>query len=173
VGKAGAGCGAFGLVSLLLGVGLVAFLGSRVLTDLGGDESSSKATTGFRTAALRVAPASPWDDGDRITVSAPGFEPGSEVRITTCLGQEFATLGSLVNCSASGAVVVTADDAGAISGEYPVARVVVIDGDRYDCAASPGACSIVAAPPSSADRTASAPLVLAPGPPVDATIPPS
>lgn len=173
VGKAGAGCGAFGLVSLLLGVGLVAYLGSRVLTDLGGDSSSSRATTGFTTTELTVSPDAPWSDRQTITLSASGFEPGAQIRVTTCLGQEFATLRSLGNCAVVGSVVVNADGDGHLEGTYPVARVAVIDGHRYDCGASPGACSIVAAPPSSADRSASTPLILEPGPPVDATIPPN
>jgi hypothetical protein len=173
VGKAGAGCGAFGLVSLLLGVALVAILGSKVMTDLGGKGSSSKADAGFATTDLQVSPDGPWADGQRVVVSASGFEPGAQVRVATCLGQEFATLRSLANCTATGTVLANADGDGHLEATYPVSRVVDIDGDRYDCGGSAGACSIVAAPPSSADRSASAPLVLVPGPTVDATIPPS
>ena len=68
----------------------------------------------------------------------------------------------------------TVDAKGKLQVDYPIHRVITIDGTAYDCAARAGACSVFGHRPDNVlDTGLAAPLVFAAGlPPVDAAPPP-
>ena len=189
-GAAGAGCGIFSLVGILLGVGLTVFLASQVTGDLGGSGHRSSTTiaglpdisdatvpgTPFGGATLEVATPTHLDDGTPLRVTGLGY-PSGPVEVTTCLTRPVDPADGRGACDAATTVrttaTATADGTAGIRLDYPARRVITVDGVRYDCAATTAGCSLLAHPTGAFDEGPTVHLAFADGlPKTDAESPP-
>jgi len=174
-GAAGAGCAGFSLVGILMGVGLVVWLGSTITTGIGGDDGPSAIErpppsaavdltipgATFAGATIRVTAPAPLGADEIVSVTGAGFPPGP-VEVTTCLTGGFRTSDGLVGCDTQTTVAATADAEGAFALDYPVTRIVGDElGTDYDCAAFAAACSVVGHPKDAFDDGPSAGLTFA------------
>lgn len=149
--KASAGCGAFGLVGMLITVGIVAWL-FVTSTDLlpsgsGQDRSERSATTTSsddvaEMVTVLVDPAGNLGEVPDVTVTAEGWNPGSDVTISTCLTGAGLVLGGESPCDAESTVTLPADGTGSISRSYRVDRIVAAGGLPYDCAGGGVVCAV-------------------------------
>lgn len=172
-GATGAGCGAFSLVSVLVGVVLVVWLASQGMG--GGDddpvegqqeaidalgELPDASIPGVVPAGqvLDVAPDGPVADGTVLTVSGSGWR--GEVQLLTCLAGENRVGGGLGACDESTAVVVDAAPDGLLLAQYPARRTITVLGADEDCGAAPGTCELVASTPGAPETGTAAPLEL-------------
>lgn len=170
-GASAVGCGAFGLVGLLVSVGLTVYLGSRVTSSVDGgggrietltSEASALANTtvpGLDAGGARLAITAPSDlpDGATVTVGGRDLVPG-ELQLTTCLTHGPRSADGAVGCDPTTTVAATVDRTGGLSQPYAVHRVVTVAGQRYDCAAFVAACVVVAHRPGAVDAGVSAAL---------------
>lgn len=190
-GAAGAGCGVFTIVGVLLGVGLVVWLGSSIVPSGGGDGGSGGGAevglspddvadlgidqvvpTEVTGTGVSLTDDGSLDDGESVFVDGSGFAPGT-VELTVCLTDESRVAGGLAGCDPATATTVEVGDDGVLDAGYQVQRVITVSDVAYDCAAVSGGCSLVAAPPGAPDQGPAAPLLFAAGlPPVDAQPPP-
>lgn len=173
-GASAVGCGVFGLGGVIITVGLIAWLSSMALPGSGGDDVT---TTGATTtvpevpadAAIALDPAGPFDDGARVQVDGTGFG-SAPIVVTQCLTHPPEGADDPCDPVTSVGTVV---DAGRWRLEVVVSRTITVGGTAYDCAASSGACQLLAHPNGSATGPA-APLEFAAGlGPVDAIAPPT
>lgn len=187
-GAAGAGCGIFTLVGLLVGVGLTVWLGSQVLGG-GGSSSGAGGAGGARSALddlqhasvpgtvpagqrITVTTDGTLVDGDSVRVGGTGLAPGP-LQLTTCLAHEQRLPEGLAGCDPDTTVEASAGDDGTLVADYQAHRVITVGDVGYDCAAFDGACVVVAHPAGHPDQGPEAGLTFAPGrPPVDAERPP-
>ncbi len=153
----GAGCGVFGLLGLLIGVGLTVYLGSRAL-----DSSSGLIGGGGRSkvaaAAVTLSP-NPVPEGTNASVVSVDFVSGADITLTTCLVH---TGTGPWRCDPATAAHATVDVLGELRAEYPVHRVVTIAAKPVDCSAPEARCVVRAAQRVPILRIGSAPLVVAP-----------
>lgn len=194
-GAAGAGCGAFGLLSLLIGVGLTVFLGMRVFDSVGSPkdqadsvsdqvaaaggsaDASGKVSltvpgTGSGPGTLVLAPARGFADGDRVALSGSGLAPGA-VEVTQCLTNESRAAGVLGACDESTTVSVDVASDGKLMASVATKRVISVLDSPYDCAAFARACVLVVHEHGSLDGSTQVGLTFAAGlAPVDAASPP-
>lgn len=163
-GAAGAGCGAFSLVGILLGVGLVVWLGSQVGSTSTGSGDGTTATVpslpdgyGPVDPALSVeaTPKGDLRDVGTVLVVGTGFEPGP-VEITTCLAQGSRGAGGLAGCDPASTIVAEADPDGRVAADHRVTRIIDVLATPYDCAAHAEACVVVVHPPGAPDQGAAA-----------------
>lgn len=188
-GSSAVGCGAFGIVGLLVGVGLTVWLGSMALsgsTDGGDGPKPPEATPEISTldsaiddlqspvpglepsgATLEV-PAEVAANGD-LPLRGTDLSPGP-IRVSTCLAATDAPA-----CDPATAVELVVGGDGRLAADIPIHRVITIDGTAYDCAARPGACMLFGQRPDNPlDTGLPAALTFAAGlPPVDAIAPPA
>lgn len=177
-GASAVGCGVFGLGSLVIGIGLVVWLGSMTMsaTDGGGDRGgrSSSGDTGITTdvsaltssledltsggapvegmepvgAALTVPGDLPAEGS--TTATGTDLAPGP-IELTWCLagpGTPFEVGGCDDATTATG----TVGEDGRLSLDLPVHRVITVDGTAYDCGARAGACALFGHRTSVVDR---------------------
>lgn len=163
--KATAGCGIFGLVGLLISIGIVAWLfvtsTDSITSSPGKDHpEQSAATTTFPADApppveVTVMPARDLGTAPDVIITADGWEPGTEVTISTCLRGAGMVLGGESPCDPASAVTLPADDAGSIAGTYRVDRIVTSGGLPYDCADGSVTCVVQATGTGDNGQTAS------------------
>lgn len=149
--KASAGCGAFGLVGVLITIGIVAWLfvtstdSFTSRAEKGRPERAATTTSpddAPNLVALTVAPATNLGEAPDVNVTANGWEPGSDVTLSTCLSGAGLVLGGESPCDPESTVTLAADEAGSIDGTYRVDRVVTTGGLPYDCADGGVACAV-------------------------------
>ncbi|MCU1372096.1 MAG: Neocarzinostatin family [Ilumatobacteraceae bacterium] len=191
-GASAVGCGAVGLVGLLIGVGLTLWLGSMALTgSTGGDPRPATTLAGPTTstappstlddrsdaglppeATVVVLAGNDFDDGGRITVRGSGF-PVGPIAVTMCLAD--TPLAADARCDATTRVPIATGPDGGWTLVYPAPRVITVARVAYDCAAVPGGCAVLAQLDSRTDDVGvSARVTFATGlPPVDAMAPPT
>ena len=154
---AGAGCGVFGLLGLLIGVGLTVYLGSRALDSssglIGGGGGSKVAA-----AAVTLGPGRP-PEGTSTAVASVDFVSGADITLTTCLAH---TDTGPWQCDPTTATHATVDVLGELRADYPVHRVVRIAGKPVDCSVPAAGCVVRAAQAVPIVRIGSAPLVVTP-----------
>ncbi|MEO6987573.1 MAG: hypothetical protein ABI239_02905 [Aquihabitans sp.] len=148
--KASAGCGAFGLVGVLITIGIIGWL---FVTSTDSISSSSKpvqprstATTALAdalaTIAVTASPDRELGADPEVNVTADGWQPGSDVTISTCLAGAGLVLGGDNPCDPDSNVTMSADDSGKVDGPYRVDRVVRAGGLPYDCADDGITCAV-------------------------------
>lgn len=199
-GASSVGCGVFGFLGLVIGIGLTVYLGAQAMSGVGGvggsaskdrDPSSSagRATGGLEDevrgltgdtvigmepsgATVTVTAPADLGDGGSLTVTGAGLSPGPVELLTCLVGEPVAGVSS--RCDQATAVAATVDGAGGFRVTYPAVRVLTIDGTRYDCAARPSACAVMAHRSDNPLETGtSGPITFgADLPPVDAVAPP-
>jgi hypothetical protein len=178
-GASAAGCGIFGVGSLLIGVGLTVWLGSMALSgSTGGDRSTTTAATTApvtvpalpAAAAITLDPAEALGDGGPTVVTGVGFAAGPVV-VALCLTHAPGTLEA--RCDSAVDAPIDAEPDGEWLLPFVTPRLITVDGTAYDCASAPGVCSVVAHLPGGTDGV-SVPISFAGGlPPVDALAPPT
>jgi hypothetical protein len=136
-----AGCGAFGLLSVLIAVGLAVWLSSRVL-----DSTGTTVTAGHRTASIAATPATDLSEGQTIPISGRDFTPNGSVDIFQCARPHTTPL-----CDRSGqhTIDVDADELGRFNSALTVHRLLRTTGGTFDCAAPQSRCEVRAAEPDS------------------------
>lgn len=175
-GASAIGCGVVGVGSLLIGVGLVVWLGSMALSgSTGGSDTGSGpdpsvpvtlAETGEPIGAeLAIAPDAELGETVQVSATGSGLEPGA-IELVVCLA---APLEGGLAC-ADDAVRVRVSEPGAFDRALEIRRVVLIGDTAYDCATRAGACVLrtrrAEGPP---DRGLAVPFAFAAGlGPVDA-----
>ena len=197
-GASAFGCAAFGLGSLIVGVGLVVWLGAMTMSSTDGGSSRKRGggdtdiTTDVSTltssledltsggapvegmepvgAALAV-PADLPADGT-TTATGTDLAPGP-IELTWCLAVPDSRF-EAARCDDATTATATVGDDGRLSLEVPIHRVITVDGTAYDCGARAGACALFGHRPDALlDTGIAAPLAFASGlPPVDAAAPP-
>jgi hypothetical protein len=117
---------------------------------------------------LTVTPsAEGLHDGDIVTVSAPGFEPGESVGIVQCAqeagGETREQRGGIDGCDISPFTQVTADEGGVATGTYTVQRILTtpITG-TVDCAAVAERCLVAMGALNDYDRSGGYGITFAP-----------
>lgn len=149
-GASAVGCGIFGVGSVLIGVALTVWLGSMALSgSTGGNDGDRPAPTTTSTtlpplpaeAVLAVDPADGSTDGGQVTITGSGFEPGHLI-VTTCLTHAPGPLGERCDEATNAGVDAAADGTWTVA--YTTRRMITVGSTAYDCAASPGACSVIA-----------------------------
>jgi hypothetical protein len=166
-----------GVGSLLIGVGLVVWLGSMALpgstggSDTGSGPDPSVPVTLAETgepigAELAIAPDAELAEAGQVSVTGRGFAPGA-IELVVCLT---APLEGGLACADDDAVRVRLSEPGAFDRALEIRRVVLIGDTAYDCATRAGACVLrtrrAEGPP---DRGLAVPLAFAAGlAPVDA-----
>lgn len=117
---------------------------------------------------LTVTPsAEGLHDGDIVTVSAPGFEPGESVGIVQCAqeagGETREQRGGIDACDISPFTQVTADEGGVATGTYTVQRILTtaITG-TVDCAATAERCLVAMGALNDYDRSGGYGITFAP-----------
>ena len=194
-GASSIGCAAFGLGSLIIGIGLVVWLGSNVTTSTTGGGRADNGDTAVTDVSSLSSDledlvseygASPGLEplGATITVTADlpaegtaavaghDLSPGP-IDLTSCLTKAGSTDG-VAGCDAATTVSATVDGDGTLALDYPLHRVLTVEGVAYDCAARAGACSLFGhRADNPLDTGLVASLAFAAGlPPVDAAAPP-
>lgn len=187
------GCGVFGLGSLVIGIGLTVWLGSTVLSSTTGGggkkttgttpsaqvstldstlEDAGAAVPGLEPSGATLEVAKDLADHGSTAVRGHDLSPGA-IDLTSCLAQANSPDG-VVGCDPSTSQTATVDAHGKLTVDYPLHRVITVDGTAYDCAARPGACAVYGhRPDNPLDTGLVAPLAFAAGlPPVDAVPPP-
>jgi hypothetical protein len=200
VGGVGAGCGAFGLLGLLVSVALVVWLGSQAVDRTTGSGGSSRAETEAvdpRTADLEeladqidelgldgsapgvpmllLSPAGPYADGAEVTVSAEGLAAGP-IEVSLCLTFQTRAAGPDGACdTAAGTIEAEVASDGTLATTLTARRAITVLGNTYDCGAFAGACSVIVHGGGSLTGAPTTPLDLAAeGPaPADALDPPT
>ena len=172
VGAWGAGCGIAGLLSILLGVGLSVWLGSRVLDSTTGNGGPADRAREAAAGTIAVTPATGLTDGATVAIEGTGLPPGP-ARATVCLTNGPTDGGPLGTCDGSiQAPIEVAPDGRAI-GQLAVPRAIRVIVTDYDCAAFDGACSVVVHRDDTLAGAAYAPLSFTTGlPTVPAVEPP-
>lgn len=190
-GAAGAGCGALGLVGLLIGVGLTVWLGMRAMDSVGSGTRGTRTTTaagegdgpgglgtltvpgtGAPTGTVTLDPAIGLGDGMTVKVAAADLEAGAW-EVTECLTNQTRAAGVDGACDPSTTVRASVPASGDLAAGFTVQRVIRVLDAPYDCAAFAGACVLVVHPRDSLEGAPQAPLTFDPeGPPVTASIPP-
>jgi hypothetical protein len=179
-GGVGAGCGAFGLLGLLVGVGLVVWLGSEAFDRTAdaprsvqqAEELDLTVPSPEAAGSLRVEPTSGLVDGGIVAITGEGLDPGPAT-LTICLAFQTRAAGTEGACDRSTDVLVDVGADGTVAAELTVRRVLWVLGAPYDCAAFPGACTVIVHTDGSLTGAPDAPLGLAANlPPVEATVPP-
>lgn len=150
-GVAGAGCGVFGLASLLVGVGVTVWLGSQVMDRVDPSPSTKPAP------AMAISPRGDLPDGLEVQVTASGLTSGP-VTVMTCVTDRLPATTPEPPCDPSGAQQATASADGSVSTTVLVTRTVTVTGTPYDCGAFAGACSLVVQTPDAPDQGAQIPL---------------
>jgi hypothetical protein len=117
---------------------------------------------------LTAEPSTGLRDGQSITVSATGFVPGESVGLVQCAkeagGDTPETRGGIDGCLISPYVSLTADDSGAVSGQYEVHRVLTTPlTGTVDCAAEANRCIVAMGALSDYDRSGGHGIEFAPG----------
>lgn len=180
-GASAVGCGVFGFLSLIIGVGLVVWLSSMTLDgSSSSDDDASPSTTrpasvvDLATTGAKVAVAAPADlaDGGAITVTGTGLPAGpASVSIEVCLAHPPAGDGCDPASGSSAAIGAE----GGLTTQRTVDRVITVDDVAYDCAAAASVCVVrvrMAGDTSGPGVTAA--FSFAAGlPPVDAEAPPT
>ncbi len=167
--KTSAGCGAFGLVGVLIAVGIVAWLfltSSDLLPSRSGKDRSAQTTTAAPPDApdlvtVTVDPANGLGAAPEVNVSAEGWAPGSDITLSTCLSGAGLVLGGESPCDPESTVTVLADESGSISSTYRVDRIVTAGGLPYDCANGGVACAVRVTGASPDDREATGEAIVA------------
>lgn len=160
--KASAGCGAFGLVGLLISVGIVAWLFATSTDLFSSDTAPPRSTPPTTTSpaeattpiAVVVAPADGLGSEPEVTVTATGWAPDSSVTIGTCLRGAGLVVGPDDSCDPESTVTVTTDASGAIDTTYRVDRVIHAGGLPFDCADGGVACVVQASGTDEGGRAA-------------------
>lgn len=176
-GASAVGCGVVGVGSLLIGVGLVVWLGSMALSgSTGGSDAGSVpsppaqvtlAETGEPAGAeLAITPDAELGETGQVSVTGTGFAPGT-VELIVCLA---APLEGQLACADDGGSAAAVSELGTFDLAFEVRRAIVVEDTPYDCVVRPGACVLrtrrVEGPP---DRGLAVPLAFAAGlPPVEA-----
>lgn len=198
-GGVGAGCGAFGLLGLLVSVALVVWLGSQAVdrtTGSGSNGADGEAVDPRSvdleeladqiddlgldgsppgTPTLVLSPAGPYADGAPVTVSAEGLTPGP-IEVSLCLTFQTRAAGPDGACdTAAGTVPAEVADDGTLAASLTARRTITVLGTTYDCAAFAGACSVIVHGGGSLAGAPATPIDLeAQGPaPADALPPPT
>ncbi|MCB0970479.1 MAG: hypothetical protein KDA97_03020 [Acidimicrobiales bacterium] len=190
-GAAGAGCGVFSLLGVLLAVGLTVWLASQATSssDVQDEAADQAAELGMRpedAAALAADGRLPTeaagttvsvtddgglDDGESVFVDGAGFAPGP-VDLVMCLTGEARLADGLAGCDPDTSMPTEVGPDGVLDAGYQVRRVITVADVAYDCAASRGACELVASPPGELAGAPSAALAFTEGlPAVDAIAP--
>lgn len=171
--KAGAGCGAFGLVGLLISVGIVAWLFVTSTDMFTSDARNPRPTTAqvattavapTTAIALAVTPAHGLGADAEVRIAATGWAPDSEVTISTCLSGAGLVVGPDDSCGRESTVTQAADASGAIDVTYRVDRVIHAGGLPFDCADRGTTCVVRAIGTDADERTASGHTAVAFGP---------
>jgi hypothetical protein len=141
-----AGCGAFTLVGVLITVGLVVWLGSRVLPD--SDDSPLRSSTSVtapgdpRALEVTLDPAEGLDETTTLVATVEGLDPGAKLRIATCLRGGSLVIGADAPCDDASAREANADEDGAAIVPYHPARLITAGGLPFDCAAHAATCEV-------------------------------
>lgn len=155
----GAGCGVFGLLGLLIGVGLTVYLGSRALegsSGLIGGGGGSPAKLAFADVTLSPNPV---PEGTVATVRSNDFVSGADITLTTCLAP---TGDRPWRCDPSTAMHASVDVLGELGADYPVRRRITIAAKPVDCSTAAAQCVVRAAQAEPIVRIGSAPLIVTP-----------
>lgn len=161
-GGSSVGCGAFGLLSILLGVGITAFLGAKMMGDIGGTGSPPSTTV----PGLALSKPGTVSDGEVIVVTSHRLPADTPVAVTTCLNLDHDPLASgLVEprCDDTTRVVTRTDKAHHLRVLYKIRRNIRIDSRALDCSIQPGLCILHAVANGSTDAALAidAPLTVA------------
>jgi hypothetical protein len=162
----------FGLIGLLLGVGLTVWIGSQVFDDTTGGSASTTVTTPSLSskAAITVEVPPGLDDEGAVQVRGTGF-PTGPVQATLCLTHPVESTPDPCDTATDARANVAADGTWELNLVVP--RVISVGGEHYDCAAAPGACSVLAHLPDDPDGPTE-PISFSTGlGPVDAQAPPT
>lgn len=172
-GGVGAGCGAFSLVGLLIGVGLTVWLGSIVVGGIGGSgrdtNRNSNRSAPAGGANVEVQPPGSLADGTEAQIHGTGFIAGSTVRVSVCLPQDRR---AQRRCADAGAKVATADALGEFDATLTVRSRITVAAKTVDCGHL-GACLVVARSTSGPDRVGTASLRVGPSRSTDPAAPTS
>lgn len=148
-GGARAGCMGFSLVGVLVAVGLVVWLGSRVSDEVARDrdpagQGSVVVTTEASGAAVdvRADPSTELTGDASITVSASGLQPGEKVAVLACSSAVDALPTEIGACDAGSEVTTTASAAGNIEVRLAMPRVLTASGLPIDCASAASRCEV-------------------------------
>ena len=93
---------------------------------------------------VSVEPATGLLDGQMVTVTGSGFPSDVSVGVVMCTKEAGAEHGArgVDACNIGYFAQGTTDQQGAVSVEFEVRRVLVLDGQEVDCASEPGRCII-------------------------------
>lgn len=167
--KASAGCGAFGLVGVLITIGIIGWL---FVTSTDSISSSRKPVQPQSTAStsladvpppivVTVSPGRELGAEPDVNVIADGFQAGSDVTISTCLAGAGLVLGGDDPCDPDSTATMSADGSGKVEGIYRVDRVVKAGGLPYDCADGGVTCTVRATGAAPDDRPATGEAIVA------------
>lgn len=117
---------------------------------------------------VTAEPSTDLQDGDRIVVSSPGFEPGESVGLVQCAkeagGETPETRGGIDGCYIGDYVQLTADADGVATGTYAVRRLLTTPlTGTVDCAAEAKRCLVALGAISDYDRSGGFGIEFAPG----------
>lgn len=152
-GSAAIGCGGVSLLGLLVGVGLVVWLGAATLSDRGPSaevdapllgEASNGAAGDVRDDGVEVAvdPADGLVGDDRVRVTAGGFAAGATVTVVPCGPGNLALVDGPEPCDADHRVEVAADGDGRVEVTLVLPRVLSAGPLPYDCASALDPCRL-------------------------------
>lgn len=116
---------------------------------------------------ITAAPSTGLRDGDVVTVTGEGFEPGESVGIVQCAkeaaGDAPEDRAGVEACNIGAYSPVTADDEGRIAGTFTVRRVLTTPlTGTVDCAAEAERCIVAAGAIADYDRSGGTPLAFDP-----------
>lgn len=121
---------------------------------------------------VTIEPIEGLEDGDVVTVSSPGFEPGEQVGIVQCAreagGDTPETRGGVDGCNISAVEYADADADGVATGRFTVRRVLTTPlTGTVDCAAEANRCLVAMGAISNYDRSGGFGITIAGGEPID------
>ena len=163
-GWASAGCGAFSLLGLLIGVGLTVWLGSRVMDDVGG--SIGPSVRSGATPTLLASPATAITDRQTITVDGAHFDVGATVTVVQC-----ARVRTADRCDPSTTTSAKVSALGSLESPFVVHRALVLAATPLDCAAPGSRCFLRASTEAPRARSADAALAITAASPPTTTAP--
>lgn len=186
---ASAGCGAFSLLGVLVGVGLTVWLGSQALSGGGGGGGGGSDAGGRRTPSadpsgaiealdaldeltasgaidapsppgLKIVPGTGLVDGVPVAVVGTGLPVGI-ADVVACLSTPPTSLAGIDPCDPATARQTIVEADGALVVETTAVRALRVKDTPYDCAAAPGACEFRVTSTGSDGPPPTAPIIFA------------
>lgn len=121
---------------------------------------------------VTMVPIEGLEDGDVVTVSSPGFEPGEQVGIVQCAreagGDAPETRGGIDGCNTGSVEYADADAEGVATGRFTVQRVLTTPlTGTVDCSVEANRCLVAMGALGDYDRSGGFGFTIAGGEPID------